>query len=45
MEFIIRFSVFALFTFAAAKGYEKWGKNEGILVPLYFVAAAIIFLI
>ena len=45
MEFIIRFSVVALFTFAAAKGYEKWGKNEGILASLYFLAAAVIFLI
>lgn len=45
MEFIIRFSVFALLTFAAAKGYERWGKHEGILVSLYFVVAAVIFLI
>ena len=45
MEFIIRFSVFTLFTFAAAKGYERWRRNEGILVSLYFVVAAIIFLI
>ena len=45
MEFIIRFSVFALFTFAAAWGYEKWRKNEVLLVSLYFVIAAVIFLI
>lgn len=45
MDFIIRYMFFSLLTFATGSIYGKRKKHEKLLLSIYFVASASIFLL
>lgn len=44
MDFIIRFTIFALVTFGVSNWYERRRKNEILTISFYFAVVALVFL-
>lgn len=45
MVFLIRFLTLILITYLACKVYEKRKKNAWLIISIYFVITAVIFLL
>lgn len=44
MDFVIRYALFALVTFAASHWYERRRKSQVLMLSIYFAVVALVFL-